>query len=361
MGRPQGGPTVLLVVLGAGASYDSVPALPPPRSDDHPILTSLDAMPNRPPLAAELFATRQLFKEVLTAFPACHPVIPILRSCKPGGPSIEEVLERLQDEAREHPNRLKQLAAIRFYIQVMLAKCQKAWEDDAGGITNYKTLLDQISRWRTRYSGVCLVTFNYDTMLENALDVIGLRVTSIEDYIRDKFYKVIKVHGSIDWAHGVDAGMDISGRLSHLEAANWLIENTVPTQVHASYRRIPFGHFAVDATGRPRSPIVPALAIPFQNKRDFSCPDEHLTVLQQTIPAVTKVVIIGWRAADYHFLELLRALKRPAVAVVSGSRKWAEDTADRLTSRGIDGSYWLADGGFTEFVTAGDADQFLRS
>jgi hypothetical protein len=284
-----------------------------------------------------------------------------LRRQEPSGPTIEERLEALQDEAKEYPARLKQLAAVRFYLQVMLAECQLAWEALAKGITNYKVLLDDIEHWRGEDGRVCLVTFNYDTMLENALPVVGIRLRMIDDYVASKSYKIVKVHGSVDWAHDVEAGLDISGKLSHLEAANWLIEKTVASQVRPSYRRIPFGHFGIDSTGRPRVPIVPALAVPFQTKRDFACPEPHLAVLRDIIPAVTKVLIIGWRAKDHHFLELLGNLKAPHIAIVSGDRQSAEEVRDSLVKFGIRiGLYALFVGGFSHFVTSGEATKFLQ-
>src|SRR5207249_5785396 len=104
---------------------------------------------------------------------------------------VEQALEQFQAEANEHPLRHRQLAAIRFYLQVMLYRTQLAWEVSfAHSITSYRTLLDQIGRWRSRYQRVCLVTFNYDTMLENALDVVGLRVGTLDDYVRDDVYSV---------------------------------------------------------------------------------------------------------------------------------------------------------------------------
>src|SRR5262249_6814804 len=50
----------------------------------------------------------------------------------------------------------------------------------------------------------------------------------------------------------------------------------------------------------------PALTIPVQNKTDFECPAEHLDALKAMLPQVTKIVIIGWRGMETHFLALLR-------------------------------------------------------
>ena len=65
----------------------------------------------------------------------------------------------------------------------------------AGGVTNYKTLLDQLEHYRRPDETVCLVTFNYDTLLEDALPTVGLKVLEIADYISSDRYKLIKLHG----------------------------------------------------------------------------------------------------------------------------------------------------------------------
>lgn len=57
---------------------------------------------------------------------------------------------------------------------------------------------------------VCLVTFNSDTLLEEALRQFGLPIASIEDYTRrHPFYRIFKLHGSIDWAREVETNADI--------------------------------------------------------------------------------------------------------------------------------------------------------
>ncbi len=61
---------MLMVVFGAGASYDSFPSGLP---------NSTDWEDRRPPLANELFDNRPAFGPVVSRFPRCQPIISRLR------------------------------------------------------------------------------------------------------------------------------------------------------------------------------------------------------------------------------------------------------------------------------------------
>ncbi len=84
---------MILVIFGAGASYDSVPARPP--SEPRYVRERLDC---RPPLANELFLDSGPFAEGLSRFPECHAIVPYLRRVPPDQ-TLEHVLETLQAEA----------------------------------------------------------------------------------------------------------------------------------------------------------------------------------------------------------------------------------------------------------------------
>ena len=92
---------------------------------------------NRPPLANQLFQDRGPFAAALAEFPDCHAVVPWLRD--PKGTTLESQLQRLQDEAETYPARHSQLAAVRYYLQQMLYRCEQGWNQTAMGVTNYKT------------------------------------------------------------------------------------------------------------------------------------------------------------------------------------------------------------------------------
>jgi hypothetical protein len=190
---------MLMVVFGAGASYDSIPQLRPGASSKLPAHSLADAVvaeQYRLPLANELFDNRPDFVRAIQRFPKCQAVIPYLRQ-PPPGKTVENVLEALQTEASNYPERIRQLAAIRYYLHFTPWDCGRNWEAASRGVTNYKTLLDQIQRWRKPADQVCLVTFNYDGMLENALPSVGLYVRELRDYITSEEYKIIKPHGSV--------------------------------------------------------------------------------------------------------------------------------------------------------------------
>jgi hypothetical protein len=61
---------MLLIVFGAGASFDSAPTYKPETGEFRP---------ERPPLANQLFASRERFAEALQEFPECRSLAPHLR------------------------------------------------------------------------------------------------------------------------------------------------------------------------------------------------------------------------------------------------------------------------------------------
>ena len=123
---------MLLVVFGAGASYDSVPharpSNPPSGAQTDFSPTSPYVAPkleeDRPPLANQLFDNRPIFVDAMRRFKDCMAIAPYLR--KPGI-SVEQELARLQGQAEKFAHVHREIAAVHYYLHSALAECQKEW------------------------------------------------------------------------------------------------------------------------------------------------------------------------------------------------------------------------------------------
>lgn len=122
-------PKMIMVILGAGASYDSVSARKPANFPGRQLV-------HRPPLAQELFLSEEtLFRTCLREFPQCNPIIPYLQDL-PTNNNLEQELEKLQAESETDSQRRIQLAAIRFYLQYLVFSCENPWVIAAAGVSN---------------------------------------------------------------------------------------------------------------------------------------------------------------------------------------------------------------------------------
>jgi hypothetical protein len=185
-----------MVILGAGASYDS--ELP-----DAPIAGS-EAI--RPPLARELVDWR--FAPFATRYPASRPVVARLRAVLDADPAsaLETELAELIAESGASPDIARQLMAFRFYLRDIIGETTREWMTRLNGFTQYVTLLDRLGAWqRHTLEPVTLVTFNYDRMLEMAAEdqVVGWRFTGFDSYTERDDWRLLKLHGSVDWARVV--------------------------------------------------------------------------------------------------------------------------------------------------------------
>ncbi|MGH9277610.1 MAG: SIR2 family protein, partial [Acidimicrobiales bacterium] len=78
------------------------------------------------------------------------------------------------------------------------------WSLMTHGCTNYHFLVERLDEWaRNNSECVGYVTFNYDTLLERAIEDAGpkLHFNDLSDYVAHPRLKVFKLHGSCDWAH----------------------------------------------------------------------------------------------------------------------------------------------------------------
>jgi SIR2-like domain len=356
---------MLMVIFGAGASYDSVSTYPP----GTPVQPHGGDLPNRfhrPPLANELFENRPLFAEIIQLFSACEPIIPRLRAHQ--GETVEAALQELQEKADGYSRGLSQLAAVRYYLAHAIAGTTERWGNVTRGVTNYKTLLDQIERAHRHDDPVCLVTFNYDTMLEDALWDFEHKIAALEHYVSGhRFYRVFKPHGSTNWVRLVDRPViDKHPQAVEFTRAE-LIRRAPELKLSTQFRRANLQNIS-HLEGKP---VFPAIAIPVDKKSTFECPQEHLGELVALLPKVTKLLLIGWRATEAHFLALLKTHLTSGVQLysVAESENAAAGT-NRALQNAVPGVFTTAVAdpgtgnftfGFTDFVLSKRPESFLKS
>jgi hypothetical protein len=111
-------------------------------------------------------------------------------------------------------------------------------------------------------------------------------------------------------------------------------------------------------------PLYPAVAIPTATKTDstFECPVHHLGHLAALIPSVSKLLTIGWRGEEQHFLQMLQELPSGVqLNAVAESVRAAEHTLGVIKSvcRAADGAKGWAE--FSSVVRDGSLDDFLSA
>jgi hypothetical protein len=343
---------MLVVIFGAGASYDSAP--------DYSVGRTKSQQPEihakRFPLANELFTNRSDFRNARDRFKEMHPLLAFLGNATEAR-TVEQMLQKFQLESESNPERKKQLAAVRFYLRDLLISVETAWmQGVARGVTNHLTLVDRILHHRKTTEPICFVTFNYDTILESVLAKYQQEASNIDDPIAADPFKLFKLHGSVDWFRHIALGLKQRGRAMSREH----------DVIHSAPNLSIDGQFVLESSLGPsvsdRYPWFPAIAIPVDNKQDFECPPHHLGTLAQLLPHTTRILSIGWRAREAHFLALLTKYVKGPVSMVacSGDQAAATETLDRIRSSGVLTSRAEAmTGGFTEMVVNEQIDEFL--
>jgi hypothetical protein len=359
---------MLMVILGAGASFDSAPAYRLVYSGGGNSNFGVSASPRddggpwRPPLAKDLFLDRHhALGEIVGKYPKLTHILPYLREPS-NGRSVEQMLESLQEEGKGNPESQREFASVRFYLCDLLHKVTEEWSSRTNGVTNYAPLVRDILRFNNSGEQVCLVTFNYDLLLERALYTFDFKRRLPEDHLDSHpILKLFKLHGSVDWSRIVELPEGTRLLPQHLiEQAHTirLSDKFVLANSTSPYDMHNFG-----------KPIFPAIAIPVQTKTEqyFECPITHRTSLAGMLKDITKILIIGWQAREAHFLEMLRSNipRLRHVMVVGGNASDAETTlryfVDQVGVSISTDNVFVGQGGFTNFIVNQEGQEFFNA
>ncbi len=360
-------PPMLMVIFGAGASYDSYPDFPPPdvpQGQGNQSIPPIQSSPQnqrelwRPPLANQLFSNPQhAYSHIVKRYPKLTHILHYL-SQPSDGRSVEQILELLQDQGKDYPERPREIASVRYYLRDLLYEVSNRWSDETDGATNYPLLIGELLRLNKGNEPIALVTFNYDLLLDRALQTFGYHTQAPDAPLGGHpTLQLFKPHGSVDWARVVKLASPAALK------PHQLIEDANILEFTSEFIRV---DPPAQADGEAFSQtLFPAIAIPVQNKTDdtFACPRPHLNALLTLLPHVKKVLIIGWQAREAHFLKLLRATKPTHVMVVGRNDADSDNILRYFTTEiGHDPERcFLGQGGFTRLVSQGEARQFLEA
>lgn len=343
---------MLMVIFGAGASYDSAQAYPVAKGDGGPW---------RPPLAKDLFLDRhQEFGDIIRKYAKLTHILPYLREPS-SGQTVEEVLESFQDEAENILETRRELAAVRFYLCELLFSVTAHWSVKTNGVTNYAPLIRSVLQFTRSDELVCLVTFNYDSLLENALHSFGFASKPPEEHLTSHpTLKLFNLHGSVNWSRLIAKPQAVPHSVSLLidQADAVELSDTFVLGRAQVLLETQIKHLAV----------FPAIAIPVQTKTadSFECPRSHLDELARIVPQVTKILIIGWQGREEHFLGILRRKLRAlrSIMVVGRDKHDSGEILVRFLTdvRKTDiGRRFLGAGGFTHFIVNREGDRFFEA
>lgn len=345
---------MLVVILGAGASYDSDPDTPPDQ-----------AARSRPPLTKELF-DRVRFGHILSEWEECTVLIPELRLAARRG-AVEQRLEEFRDEGQHAQHVNHAVEALRYYLRSVIETECGAWYRALDRVTTYVELTRQLERWRApRNERITFITFNYDTLLEESIRVVfgEPRFHRMDGYLAPD-YTVIKLHGSTDWRHPAQPSFDefyeqswVKDLLRAPNGPDHVLLRAI-ANFDVSPRIVTVTEGSSDLLFS-----VPALAIPTVTKSDFECPQEHLSAMNDALNTMTKLVVIGWRGMETHFITHWRKTGSPKL------QRWqicSTENGARVTEANLNSvvgdrvEVEPATRGFSEYVQGEGLEHFLNA
>jgi hypothetical protein len=286
-----------LVILGAGASFDSI----------YDFFDDIDVMPWRPPLANEMFDTRLEFRNIIQTYPGSRYFF----SQANGINDIEDFFQKQWVFLKS--NRAEHLASSLINLNYWLAHLMYQISNNYSnvGLSNYDVLVQKAYEYAIKKKeDVIFVSFNYDTLLEQSMRKIFLSNSDklqIADYIKFPL-KIIKPHGSCNWVrrfnleYKITQNTSIQDHLFNNKISLREINKNLENEIRCTET---IGGIVYDEPNSPRI-CLPQLLIPLKDKDDFILPKEHFDYLRDNIHKVNDILIIGWKGTEAKFQQLLK-------------------------------------------------------
>ena len=327
-----------IIVLGAGASHDYTHYGTPPPLTDH--------------LINERYLDVDIIKKYKEASDLISELAPQVITQKK---SFENLLTSIMKNTGQHVHRKTQFIGLQFYLRDYFEKLSNNFHD----INNYRTLISKINDHSNGQAH--LATFNYDTLLERSIGYD--RFQSSSSYINTHPY-VTKLHGSHEWAF---IGSKNSNRIIdeiHPVTTAYEYFKRDPNYINSIRNKGTNPYHINEIGGHSESHNIfqlPAIAIPIIDKQEFLCHNHHIEILKRNMEQADRMLVIGWKAGDSNFLDIIKDyLKEDALlTVVSKKIETAKEIVDKLKQiKNFSKAEYYGDG-FAKFVSSSYCENFF--
>lgn len=280
----------------------------------------------RPPLGPELFSAR--FNQYINRYPGLKLILPKFEA---RGNDIEAILE--DDWADLMQRRDLELAAqhvqLQFFLQEIFKLITESVTENFYRHSLHTLFVQNILRkWNTENRPV-FVSFNYDTILEDALEKqLRIKFDKIDKYVnqgKDSKFVFFKPHGSWSWGWEFDKA---KVSVPPAQVAKLLYDqHYTPAQIY--YELLGPGMLTTEGWGfeaannargigrlspnrnkikvaEPGKSYFPALLLPYRDKDDFVMPYNMQMQMESSMYNIEELVLIGWKGSEDLFNNKLK-------------------------------------------------------
>jgi len=336
----------VLIVLGAGASYDVHMGF----------VGGVDA-DWRPPLATGLFDLRKLHYYEKARPYAGAEALGLKIAQEVGFNEALGIEAKLREFAQhKHAQTRRWFRDLPPYLRDLLHAASSTY---VAVPEAYLRLVEQLAQEHGHEVG--FVTLNYDTLLEQALVRCGYSFPSFDSYVLGNSGPVVKLHGSVNWFVSMGSRevpwhvrLDKFDPLATKRSPQFIIDSPDAT------------HDLFDADRRCY--VYPALTAPMAGKDPdhFVCPEGHVRALRGWARDCRKLLVVGTSGKDENLLRLLNSCLPDCAVVHYVGGTDTEDVAERF-SRGLPQVWAARDAtvtfgrGFAAYLSSPEFTEFLKN
>ena len=230
---------------------------------------------------------------------------------------------------------LRSLINVQFYIQDVIKERTSLVKNNISRYNAYSVFATYLRYYlqENKDNSVALVSFNYDTLLDESLECeFDCRFEKMDDYCNSETgFKLFKPHGSINW--GWNLKRNVPNVASQKDFFEYLYDNKIDLATlyykylsdekyvlkeknyGVEHRVGGKGKFSLnkDTIAIMKNGddfFYPALLLPYRDKDEFVMPFFHQLAMETAVGSIEEIYLIGWKGSEELFLRNLKKCKK---------------------------------------------------